>query len=98
MKNFQKKMLIAGGALVIGSAAAFNFLMAQPKEQISDLTLANIEAMAGNEDGFFTGTCAYVCEGQCSVTCPRCGEVSTASAPGCGTITGGWCGNCAYIP
>lgn len=42
----KSKMLIAGGTLVIGSAAAFNFLMARPKEQISDLALANIELFA----------------------------------------------------
>lgn len=50
MKNLQKKMLIASGTLVIGSAAVFNFLMAQPQEQSSDLTLANIEALSAIRD------------------------------------------------
>lgn len=64
MKNLQKKMLIAGGALVIGSTAVLNFLVAQPKEQLSDLTLANIELFAAppckenleEHNGIFTVT------------------------------------------
>lgn len=98
MKNFQKKMLIAGGALVIGSTAVLNFLVAQPKEQLSDLTRVNIEAMSGIEEGLFTGTCAYLCEGRCYVTCPRCKQITYTWVNGCGTITGGYCSNCFYIP
>ena len=40
-------MLAAGGALLIGAGAVTNYLRAQqPEQQMSDLTLANIEAMA----------------------------------------------------
>ncbi|WP_462376314.1 hypothetical protein [Rikenella microfusus] len=63
----KSKMLIAGGALVIGSAAAFNFLMAQPKEQISDLTLANIEAMAVPDEGGMTITTCLGLWGPCTL-------------------------------
>ena len=40
-------MLAAGGALLIGAGAVTNYLRAQqPEQHMSDLTLANIEAMA----------------------------------------------------
>lgn len=40
-------MLSAGGALLIGTGAVMNYLKAQqPEQQMSDLTLANLEAMA----------------------------------------------------
>lgn len=42
-----KKILFCLGAtLILGVGAVTSYLMAQPEEQISDLTLANIEAMA----------------------------------------------------
>ena len=46
-------MLSAGGALLIGTGAAMSYLKAQqPEQQMSDLTLANIEAMAVGDTDF----------------------------------------------
>lgn len=100
-----KLFLIIGGALLVTGAAIANYLMAQPKEPISELTLANIEAMGlpfmdfeDEEIGLFRGTCSYVSPSQCSVTCPRCHQITYAYSNGSGKITGGYCSNCFYIP
>ncbi len=44
-------MLVAGSVLAIGSGAVLSYLYAQPQERPSDLTLANIEALAEAEEG-----------------------------------------------
>lgn len=40
-----KILLSAAGTLLIGGGAYLSYLKAQPREQLSDLTLANIEAL-----------------------------------------------------
>ncbi len=44
----KKLLLSVGGALILGIGAYLNFAQAKTEVQISDLTLANIEAMALN--------------------------------------------------
>lgn len=46
MKRSNKFQLGGVFALLIGGGAYLNYLKAQPREQLSDLTLANLEAMA----------------------------------------------------
>lgn len=46
MKRSNKFLLGGVFVLLIGGSAYLNYLKAQPQEQLSDLTLANIEAMA----------------------------------------------------
>ncbi len=72
MKKFSKIMLSAGGALLIGTGAAMSYLKAQqPEPQVSDLTLANIEAMAVGDTDIWpanTGPASLVeCPSGCTV-------------------------------
>ncbi|WP_298063655.1 hypothetical protein [uncultured Rikenella sp.] len=46
MKKLTKMMLASGGALLLGTGAVTSYLMVQPEQRMSDLTLANLEAMA----------------------------------------------------
>ncbi len=46
MKRSNKFLLGGVFVLLIGGGAYLNYLKAQPQEQLSDLTLANLEAMA----------------------------------------------------
>ena len=46
MKKFTKMMFASGVTFALGVGAVTSYLVAQPKEQLSDLTLANIEAMS----------------------------------------------------
>lgn len=46
MKRSNKFQLGGVFALLIGGGAYLNYLKTQPREQLSDLTLANLEAMA----------------------------------------------------
>lgn len=46
MKRSNKFLLGGVFALLIGGGAYLNYLKTQPREQLSDLTLANLEAMA----------------------------------------------------
>ena len=48
-KTFKKIVLGVLGGLLVGGAY-LNYRMAQPKQPMSDLTLANIEAMADEEE------------------------------------------------
>lgn len=72
MKRMNKKtMLLLGAGLVIGTGAYLNYRMAQQaqREPISDLTLANIEAMAlVDKDHDVSG--GVTCEGQGHIWCP----------------------------
>lgn len=65
----KKTMLLLGAGLVIGTGAYLNYRMAQQaqREPISDLTLANIEAMANPE---FGPIFKWKCVGTGSVPCP----------------------------
>lgn len=72
MKRMNKKtMLLLGAGLLIGTGAYLNYRMAQQaqREPISDLTLANIEAMAlVDKDHDVSG--GVTCEGQGHIWCP----------------------------
>lgn len=45
-----KILLLSGATLVLGASSVSAYLQAQPKEQLSNLTLANIEALGGMHD------------------------------------------------
>lgn len=45
MKKFHKILFAGAVTLALGSGAAFSYLQVQPAEQLSDLTLDNIEVM-----------------------------------------------------
>lgn len=66
-------MLAAGGALLIGAGAVTNYLRAQqPEQQMSDLTLANIEVVAfGIEQE--TKVICIDSNSKCKVECDICG-------------------------
>ncbi|WP_084135271.1 NVEALA domain-containing protein [Rikenella microfusus] len=71
MKRFTKIMLSAGGALLIGTGAVTSYLKAQqPEQQMSDLTLANIEAFAAGMD-----VIAWANGPGHDVPCDRCNSV-----------------------
>lgn len=46
MKKFTKVMLVSSVTLLLGMVATVNYLYARSGGRVSDLTLANIEAMA----------------------------------------------------
>lgn len=67
----KKTVLLLGASLLIGTGACLNYRMTQqaPREPISDLTLANIEAMAlVDKDHDVSG--GVTCEGQGHIWCP----------------------------
>ncbi len=45
MKKLTKVMLATDGVLLLGAGAVTSYLMVQPEQRMSDLTLANLEAM-----------------------------------------------------
>lgn len=50
MKKFTKMALASGVTFALGIGVVTSYLVAQPKEQLSDLTLANIEAIGAGMD------------------------------------------------
>lgn len=68
MKKLNKILLTSGGTLLLCTGSVTAYLQAQPKEQLSDLTLANIEALGyiyesdtkqGTCDPPYNCTCTY---------------------------------------
>ena len=57
--------------LAIIAIAAFSFIEANGSEKLSDVTLANIEALANNENV----NNQYYCYGVGNVRCPYSGEL-----------------------
>ncbi|MDR3235286.1 MAG: NVEALA domain-containing protein [Prevotellaceae bacterium] len=46
----RKKLIIAASVVAIGAIAAFNVSMNSQSDNLSDLALANVEALAGEKD------------------------------------------------
>ena len=66
-------MLSAGGALLISAGAVMSYLKAQqPEQQMSDLTLANMEVIALGLDQHTEVICRG--SGNCKLKCPNCGK------------------------
>lgn len=63
-------------SIAVITAATVFFLKAnkQPKENLGDYVLANVEALASNE----TGTNEYICFGTGSLVCPDSGKLVAA--------------------
>ena len=49
MKNLNKILFAVSGGLLLGGGAVLAYMQARPQPEFSDLTLANIEALAGVE-------------------------------------------------
>lgn len=79
-----KILLLSGATLVLGAGSVFAYLQAQPKDQLSNLALANIEAMAISET-----TTTYNCTGKGDCSGFTCGVCMTTVPPGKGNLTGG---------
>ena len=47
MKNLNKILFAVSGVLLLGGGAVLAYMQARPQPEFSDLTLANIEALAG---------------------------------------------------
>ena len=80
-KNILKITFAAALAVVAGVTA----YQAQDKDVLSDLTLANVEALAGNESGTYT-TWSY--KGSVNKCGAKCGLCGTEIRPSKGTLTG----------
>ena len=88
----KKKFLIVGAILALGGAAAFNMNINSQKSGLSDIALANVEALAKREDYYTDGKCysaiethatdkVYYCSFSCSVLLSK-------SAPQNGSLCG----------
>lgn len=66
MKRHLKKIALGTFMLALGAAAYLNFQLSKPAEPLSDLTLANIEALSYSKEGDSYNPCyppySYVCE------------------------------------
>ena len=75
-----KKITGAIAFVAIAVAAGWNYQQNQQEMVLSDLALANIEALASGEA---TAECGNMTPVICKATCSRCGKVyETKEAPG----------------
>lgn len=70
MKKFSKIILASGVTLMLGAGSVSAYLQTQRQEQLSDLTLANIEAMAD----WSREAVAWANGPSHDVDCARCGS------------------------
>ena len=76
----KKKILSTAFAVMIMAVAGYNVYVNQTKSNLSDLALANIEALAddkpegGNGESTIQGKCnkSDIIIAECKVFCPRC--------------------------
>ena len=69
MKKLNKKtIIVVCSGMLVAAGSYLTYLQAQPQEQMSDLTLANIEAMALDKDRDVHG--AITCQGEGRIYCP----------------------------
>ncbi len=73
----KKTMVAVFGGMLVAVGSYLTYLQAQPQEQMSDLTLANIEAMASGidfEDNDEFGLSVTIrCKGAGDIPCPTGG-------------------------
>lgn len=81
----KKKLLIGAVAALFLGASVFTTTSLTQKEQISDLTLANIEAMTLNRAETSTTWSCIGTVGHCN---PKCGMCGTSTGASKGTLTG----------
>ena len=82
----QKKLMKLAFAAALAVAAGVTDYQAQDKEaMLSDLALANVEALAGNESGTHT---TWSCKGSVNKCGAKCGLCGTEIRPSKGTLTG----------
>ena len=91
----KKKILVFIGGTVV--AVMVNLGFNSHNGALSDLVLANIEALAKGEDWWPEGTCDQA-SGPCDIDCPKCGETlyGQSNFPGPVTLTGGNCYYCGH--
>lgn len=82
MKNTILKIVFVAALAVVAGVTAYN---AQNKEELSDLALENIEALAGDESGTNT---SWSCRGSVNRCHAKCGLCGTEIGPSKGTLTG----------
>ncbi|HJD12059.1 MAG TPA: NVEALA domain-containing protein [Candidatus Phocaeicola caecigallinarum] len=82
MKKNILKITFAAALAVVAGVTAYQ---AQDKDVLSDLTLANVEALAGNESGTYT---TWSCKGSVNKCGAKCGLCGTEIRPSKGTLTG----------
>lgn len=88
------------GILALGIGSYTSFRLAYPKaERVSDLTLANIEAMSQPIDdemdsGIVIGICGSSYLQECNVRCSSCNTELSAGVPGPKQQSMGSCPNC----
>ena len=88
-----KKFLIGGFAVVmIAVAVAFNLNVNAESKKVSVLTVANIEALAGNESAGYSCTATLTCCGTNSNT-----TVSCTGTTGCETLSDIWGYKCKGV-
>lgn len=69
MKNLNKILFAVSGVLLLGGGAVLADMQARPQPEFSDLTLANIEALAGGEASAVG--CRYEKGSRCYVFSPN---------------------------
>lgn len=70
MKNLNKILFAVSGVLLLGGGAVLAYMQARPQQEFSDLTLANIEALAGGGEASAVG-CRYEKGSRCYVFSPN---------------------------
>lgn len=80
-KNFIRTAFVAVFALMAG----YSVYTSQQKSEMSDLALANVEALAGGESGTNT---TWSCRGSVNKCHAKCGLCGTEIGPSKGTLTG----------
>ena len=80
-KNFLKHGFAAAFALVAG----YGVYASQQKVEMSDLAIANVEALANGESGTNT---TWSCKGSANKCHAKCGLCGTEIGPSKGTLTG----------
>ncbi len=80
-RNFLKMVFVAVVVMVIGTYV-FN---AQKSEGLSDVALANVEALANGES---SGTTTWMCEDTTDNCYAKCGICGTTIGPSKGRISG----------
>lgn len=63
-KNIMKATIVA----VVGLIAGINVFNAQKPEALSDVAMENVEALAGDENGYVNLPCVYLKDEHCTYT------------------------------
>lgn len=76
LKNIKTRVLLSVLSIALAAIAGWNIVESQNKIELSDLALANVEALAqGEGSSSITANCdpiSVVVTSKCVVICPRC--------------------------